>query len=66
MDFTELFRLLGTSDAQRPLAADEHLDPQYTSQEHSIVEAVLKADATGYMVRHPFINHQLQRVTSAP
>jgi len=62
MDFTELFRLLGTSDAQRPLAADEHLDPQYTSQEHSIVEAVLKADATGYMVRHPFINHQLQRV----
>jgi hypothetical protein len=60
-DFAELFRLLGTSEAQRSIDADEEAAPGYTSVENTIVEAVLKADSTGYMVRHPFINRQLQR-----
>src|SRR5439155_22100630 len=61
-DFAELFRLLGTSEAQRSIDADEEAAPEYTSVENTIVEAVLKADSTGYMVRHPFINRQLQRL----
>ncbi len=61
-DFAELFRLLGTSEAQRSIDADQEAAPEYTSVENTIVEAVLKADSTGYMVRHPFINRQLQRL----
>jgi len=61
-DFTELFRLLGTSDAQRSIEANEEAAPEYTSVENTVVEAVLKADPTGYIVRHPFINRQLQRL----
>ena len=36
-------------------------DPEHTSSEHTVVEAVLKADSTGYWVRHPFVNSHLQR-----
>ena len=61
-DFAELFRLLGTSEAQRSIEANEEASPEYTSVENTVVEAVLKADSTGYMVRHPFINRQLQRL----
>jgi hypothetical protein len=61
-DFAELFRLLGTSEAQRSIDAEQEAAPEYTSVENTIVEAVLKADSTGYMVRHPFINRQLQRL----
>ena len=60
-DFVELFRLLGTSEAQRSIETDQEAPSEYTSVENTIVEAVLKADSTGYMVRHPFINRQLQR-----
>jgi len=62
-DFTELFRLLGTSESQRVLRRDEEVseEPAYTSTENTIVEAVLKADPTGHLVKHPFINKQLQR-----
>jgi len=61
-DFAELFRLLGTSEAQRSIEGEQDAAPEYTSVENTIVEAVLKADSTGYMVRHPFINRQLQRL----
>jgi hypothetical protein len=30
-------------------------DPEHTSSEHTVVEAVLKADDTGYWVKHPFV-----------
>jgi hypothetical protein len=63
-DFEELFRLIGTSDSLRPTHGEEEPDDasgEYTSSETTIVEAVTKADATGFLVKHPFINRQLQR-----
>jgi len=61
-NFTELFQLLGTSEAQRSLDISEDHNPEFTSAEHTVVEAVLKADPTGYMAKHPFVNGQLQRL----
>ena len=65
-DFEELFRLLGTSESQRTVegtfeGGDEDSESDYTSVENTIVEAVLKADPTGYFVRHPHVNKHLQR-----
>ena len=34
----------------------------YTSNEYTVAQAALIADATGYMLKHPFIQHHLQRV----
>ena len=62
-NFDELFRLLGTSNASRPVGGDE--DPEdgdYTSAERTVVEAVLKADGSGQLAKFPFINNQLQRI----
>jgi len=61
-DFTELFRLLGTQESQRLLEPGEETDPDYTSNEYTVAQAALIADATGYMLKHPFIQHHLQRV----
>ena len=62
-DFTELFRILGISDEVELFRPDESVaDPEHTSTEHTVVEAVLKADSTGYWVRHPFVNSHLQRI----
>jgi hypothetical protein len=61
-DFTELFQLLGTEVCQRILEPGEEPDPDYTSSEYSVAQATLIADATGYMLKHPFIQHHLQRV----
>jgi hypothetical protein len=61
-DFTELFRILGMSEEVELLRPDETVtDPEHTSSEHTVVEAVLKADSTGYWVKHPFVNSHLQR-----
>lgn len=65
-NFDELFQLLGTSESQRTVEewfddGDEDSDSEYTSVENTIIEAVLKADPTGYFVRHPHINRHLQR-----
>jgi hypothetical protein len=61
-DFTELFRILGMSDEIELLRSEETvIDPEHTSSEHTVVEAVLKADSTGYWVKHPFVNSHLQR-----
>ena len=63
-DFEELFRLLGTSEYQRVYRADEELEPveaEYTSVENTILEAVLKADPTGFVLGHPWVNSQLAR-----
>jgi hypothetical protein len=62
-DFGELFRVLGVSEDIELLRADETVaDPEHTSSEHTVIEAVLKADPTGYWVRHPFVNSHLQRM----
>jgi hypothetical protein len=65
-DFEELFRLLGTSESQRAVEdtfedGSEDSESDYTSVENTILEAVLKADPTGYFVRHPHVNKHLQR-----
>jgi len=62
-NFDELFRLLGTSNASRPVSGDEvSEDSEYTSAERTVVEAVLKADGSGQLVKFPFINNQIQRI----
>jgi hypothetical protein len=61
-NFTELFQLVGTQESQRVLEPGEEPDPEYTSSEYTVAQAALIADATGYMLKHPFIQHHLQRV----
>jgi hypothetical protein len=62
-DFEELFRILGTSNASRPARGDgDSEDSEYTSAERTVVEAVLKADGSGQLVKFPFINNQVQRI----
>ncbi len=61
-NFTELFQLLGSEVCQKVLEPGEEPDPDYTSSEYSVAQATLIADATGYMLKHPFIQHHLQRV----
>ncbi len=61
-DFAELFQILGISDEVELFRPDENVgDQEHTSTEHTVVEAVLKADSTGYWVKHPFVNSHLQR-----
>jgi hypothetical protein len=51
---------LGTSQAQAPW--DEANDSEYTSFEHTVVDAVLKVDSSGYLIKHPYINNALNRL----
>ena len=61
-NFTELFELLGTQETQRVVEAGEETDPDYTSSEYTVADGALIADGTGYMLKHPFVNHHLQKV----
>lgn len=62
-DFTELFRLLGISETQQPLIDDIPAEgDDTTSVERSVLEGILKADPTGFLIQHPWVNNQLQRV----
>ena len=61
-NFTELFQLLGTQESQRALEPGEAPDGDYSSSEYTVAQAALVADASGYMLKHPFIQHHLQRV----
>ena len=58
--YDEVIELLGTSHAQGPW--EEGNDPAYTSYEHTVVEAVLKVDSSGYLIKHPYINNALNRL----
>ena len=67
-NFEELLQLLGTSESQRALeelssdACDGGSgESEYTSEENTIIEAVLKADPTGFFLKHPHVNSHLQR-----
>src|SRR6202030_4259052 len=51
---------IGTSPAQPKVEDSE--DEEFTSYENSIVEAVLKADGSGMLFKHPFINNKLQQL----
>ena len=59
-DYQKLLEAIGTSTAQPKVEDSE--DDEFTSYEHSIVEAVLKADGSGMLVKHPFVNNKLQRL----
>jgi hypothetical protein len=58
--YDEVIELLGTSHAQPPW--EEGSDSQFTSSEHTVVEAVLKVDSSGYLIKHPYINNALNRL----
>jgi len=62
-NYEELFRLLGTSHVSHSVSADgDPEDGDYPSAERTVVEAALKADGSGQLVKFPFINAQLQRI----
>jgi hypothetical protein len=61
-NFTDLFELLGTQETQSVLDVGEEPDPEYTSNEYTVADGALVADGTGYMLKHPFVNHHLQKV----
>ena len=61
-NFSDLFELLGTQDTQSVLDVGEEPDPEYTSSEYTVADGALVADGTGYMLKHPFVNHHLQKV----
>lgn len=62
-DFRGLFELLGISETQRPLVDEVPAeDDEATSVERTVLEAILKADPTGFLVQHPWVNNQLERV----
>ena len=61
-NFTELFELLGTQETQSVLDADEEPNLEYTCSEYTVADGALVADGTGYMLKHPFVNHHLQKV----
>jgi len=62
-DMDELLGILGTAEAQKEVLEGESVapDPGYTSVENTILEAVLKADGSGSLVRFPWVQTQLQR-----
>src|SRR5437667_3717263 len=61
-NYEGLLELLGTSQAQQRLDAEDAAESGYTSREATVVEAVLKVDPTGYLVKHPYINQQLNKL----
>src|SRR6185437_5955489 len=58
--YDAVIELLGTSHAQGP--RDEGAESGFTSTEHTVVEAVLKVDSSGYLIKHPYINNALNRL----
>src|SRR6202007_3192186 len=61
-DYRKLLEAIGTSGTQGRVADAE--DDEYTSYESSVVEAILKADGSGSLVRHPYLNARLQQLLS--
>ncbi len=59
-NYDEVINLLGSSRTQGP--AEEETDPAFTSYERTVVEAVLKVDSSGYLIKHPYINGALSRL----
>src|SRR5205807_10139800 len=62
LNYEGLLELLGTSQAQQRLESDDTTDPGFTGREATVVEAVLKVDPSGYLVKHPYINQQLNKL----
>ena len=58
--YDDVIELLGASHAQP--TGQEAIDSEYTSFEHTVVEAVLKVDSSGYLIKHPYLNNALNRL----
>jgi len=58
--YDEVIELLGSSRTQPPGEAET--ESEYTSYEHTVVDAVLKVDSSGYLIKHPYINAALSRL----
>ena len=58
-DYEELLQLLGASDTAR---GEGETEEDCTSVETQVCSAVLKADASGMMIKHPYINARLQNL----
>jgi hypothetical protein len=58
--YDKVIELLATSHAQGPW--EEPAESEFTSREHTVVEAVLKVDSSGYLIKHPYINNALNRL----
>ena len=59
-DYRKLLEAIGTSAAQGQI--DDAEDDEYTSHENSVVEAILRSDGSGSLVRHPYLNARLQQL----
>ncbi|MFZ0883655.1 MAG: hypothetical protein WAN14_09675 [Candidatus Acidiferrales bacterium] len=59
-NYQEVIELLGASRRQPP--GEEVNESAYTSFERTVVEAVLKVDSSGYLIKHPYINNALNRL----
>lgn len=59
-NYNEVIELLGASHTQPP--GEEVHESEYTSLERTVVEAVLKVDSSGYLIKHPYINNALNRL----
>ena len=58
----EIVEILGGSMAQTPGEDTGEENAEYTSYEHTVVEAALKVDSSGSIAMYPFINDQLNRM----
>jgi hypothetical protein len=56
-NYQQAMELLGASHTQGQVNESE-----YRSFERTVVEAVLKADSSGYLIEHPYINNALNRL----
>jgi hypothetical protein len=59
-NYTEVIELLGATHTQPP--GEGVNESEYTSFERTVVEAVLKVDSSGYLIKHPYINNALNRL----
>jgi hypothetical protein len=59
--YDEVIELLGSSRRQQSPQEEEH-ESEYTSFENTVVEAMLKVDSSGYLIKHPYINSALSRL----
>ncbi|MCU1295891.1 MAG: hypothetical protein JWO91_169, partial [Acidobacteriaceae bacterium] len=58
--YEDVLELLGSSRTQATQV--EEADSEYTSFERTVLEAVLKADSSGYLIKHPYLNSVINRV----
>jgi hypothetical protein len=58
--YDEVIELLGSSPAQASIEGETIAG--FTSFERTVVEAVLKVDSSGYLIKHPYINAALSRL----